>query len=358
MKWFEVFDRTISLAARLFAVALGFAVGAVVAFELTDASVTIDEMSVPSDLANQGYTPSVVAHEILDEWANISTVATTTKRRQEISLGHGQVELSLPAVELSIGSIVDSFRSRLGFPQEHVRGGIVNTVSTDPKCANGCYTFLLDLDGPTPDHFSITEPKENINQLIREASRLAVEKLDPYLLANYYYASKPADEPNREQEVYRLVAVVLATKPSDDDTWAYTLLGAMLNKQERWPEAVSNFNNALAIDPHFAPALNSRCWAKAHIPGEVGDAIVDCRAALGFDPDSFETMDSLAFALEQNNQRGAAFDLIRCALRVEQRAPPAKRSGSVEQTYARLRLSAPNARSPEPTEAACKAITR
>ena len=181
-------ERMIVYGARTFAVAVGLIVGTVTTVEFMDSTIVIEEISVPSELAQQGYTPSVTAYEILKEWRNVDSVATTTKRRREIGFNRGQVELSLPGFNVTIGSIVDYFKTKLGVSKERLRGGIVATTSLEPGCEEGCYIFLLSLDGRRPEQFAVKRPKSEIDGLIREAARGAVEKLDPYLLANFHYA--------------------------------------------------------------------------------------------------------------------------------------------------------------------------
>lgn len=352
----ETIERSVALVARLFAITLGLVVGAVVAAEITDNTIIVEEISVPAELAQRGYTPAVVAYRILDEWRLIDETATTTKRRREVSLSHSQVELALPGFDLSISSIVDYFKAKLGRPRQRLRGSVVMLDSEAPECAEGCYTVFVDLEGPTPAHFSRAAPKRDVEALVRGAARQAVETLDPYLLANFYFAEgkQVQEDANaqlaREGEIRRILAIVLSSAPADDDPWAHTLIGVMLNARQDWAAAIPHLDDALRLDDAFASALNSRCWAKAHLPGQAQAAIADCRRALQINERSFETMDSLAFALEQAGAVEQAFEIIKCARRISAGAP------SVEASYSRLLEALPRANTATPTEGACDAL--
>src|SRR5690606_25254560 len=112
--------------------------------------------------------------------------ATTTRPRPELSLASGRVDLSLPGVNISIGSIIDYFRARLGYPQRRLRGAIVVSGSAAAECAEGCYDFHVDLEGHLRNrraHIVATAPQSEINRLISTVALQAGEHIDPYLLA-------------------------------------------------------------------------------------------------------------------------------------------------------------------------------
>jgi hypothetical protein len=336
-------DLWIKWAIRVFAIVVGAVVGTVVAVEIADTDIVIEEISAPAELIQAGYTPSVVAYQILREIEHVDRVATTSKRRPEVGLGRGQVELSLPVLNISIGSIVDYFKTKLGVPRRRLRGGIVNSDYRDGECVYGCYAILLYLDGSSPKHFSVIGPKYEVDKLVREAARKAVETIDPFLLANFYYASRTA-EPDAGSEIQRL------TTDSPEDPWIVTLQGMMLNRSQKWAEAIPYFDRALALNSGHAPAFNSRCWAKGHLPGQAVAAIEDCRTGLRLDPRSFQTMDSLAYALEQSGQLDQAFIAIKCAKRIS------GNNGDVETTYQRLLQKVANASAELPTDRACQLV--
>lgn len=348
--------RSLRGIADFFVAVFWFVVGVVVVLvvlaEARDDSVVVEQMSVPAELEKMGYTPTLVALQILEEWGTISHGATTTKQRPgvpESSLDPGQVEIPVPAVNISISSIVDYFKSRWNIPQRRLRGGIVAVASDAPECSAGCYTFRISLGGPGLLTVPRARPTNEIDALIKDASRLALEHIDPYLLANFYFASGDRD-PLLENEIRGLLEKVLTTNPTSDDIWAHTLTGVLYNRHQQWAEALPHFDRALQIDSDFAPALNSRCWARAHIPGGAETALPDCRAALRQNDGSFQTMDSLAFALDLAGETDAAYALIRCARRVSEG------NGDVEATYERLREKLRAAEQAMPTEAECAAF--
>ncbi len=353
MEGFSIFDRAFANLARLFIITVGGVLSLAFGFEFNDRGIVVDDISVPAELERRGYTPSVVAAQVVTEWQQIGTRATTTKRYFNIgardNFGRGQVDLAIPGFNLSVNSMADYFKSKMGGQQDRLRGSIVESDSTAPECVDGCYTFFLRISSRDGNRFAaITAPRSDIEALLRNAARLTIENIDPYLLANYYYASPSDREPQREAEIDRLITLVLSNPPPDDDPWGHALRGVMFNSHQRWAEAIPHFDRALALDEDFAPALNSRCWANAHIPGRADDAIRDCQHALRLDPQSFQTMDSLAYALEQNGQTEEAFKTIRCAWRI------AEGNEDVETTFRRLRAAHRGDTGPQPSAAECE----
>lgn len=337
---FSIFDRVFSSIVRVFVVAIGGILSLAFGLEMNAPRyMVVNDISVPPELQDDGYTPQVIAAHILAEWQRIALVSDTQYKRANINadevFGGGQVQLALPGVDMSVGSIVNYFRSRLGENSDQVGGNIVVSHSTDERCQTevGCYTFFLTVRGPQgPRPVQITHSQDEIDALIREAARASIRYVDPYLLAQYYYRSPITAEPDRERLSLELIEVALNEPPVEDDAWALTLRGMWHNRAHRWEEAVEALDLALNRNPDLQGAYNSRCWAKAHIPNRADEAIVDCHEALRRMPDSFLTMDSLAYALEQNGQQDQALFTIRCALQAGGR-----HNSDVRETFDRLR---------------------
>jgi hypothetical protein len=348
------FKRLAKFAARGVVVLLGLVFGLVVGLEMIDRTVLIEEISVPEELAQQGYTPSVVAYRILTELKQIDARATTTRTRPQVGLSNTQVEVTLPVgANISLSSIIAYFRSRFGYPQTRLRGGIVVSDSQDPKCAvAGCYTFFVNIDGRQSYFFSSTYPKNEVRELIHETSLGAVARLDPYLLANYFFACSDVQEPNHYQRARAYAEIALRQAPPDDDAWAMTLLGMIQNQSHNWQAATSYFDLVLTQRPGFAPALNSRCWARAHIQGRAADAVADCRAALAQNPRSYETFDSLAVAFAETGQQRPALVASRCAIQL------GPEIAHLQQTYDDLHQRFPSVSVGSASDSECASLYR
>ncbi len=286
--------------------------------EFRSNSILIEEISVPSELADRGYNPQFVAHQILAEWKFIDQHAPTQKRRKEITLSSSAVDLNLPGSDISMRALTGYVKERLGFRIERLRGGIVRVDSDYSECFGQCYQLHFVLDGfrRTRDESDVF-PADQLDALISQASRRALEKLDPYLLANFTYFEGGDDRAldarmEQEREALRLIDVVLDTAPRDEHPWAYTLRGIIERRAGDFDAAIGSFEAALQIDPQFASALNSRCFALAK-NNRAGEGIGDCRKAARLNPSSWQTLHSLAYAYARDAQIDSATTALACA---------------------------------------------
>ncbi|HWA01543.1 MAG TPA: tetratricopeptide repeat protein [Caulobacterales bacterium] len=345
-------DRAISNVVRAFFIVLGGVFSVAFGFEVSNQAPVVDDISVPQELDERGYTPTVVASRILSEWHTIAAVAQTTKTARNTrvpatkQLQEGQADLALPGLNVSIGALADYFKSKAGIRQDRLRGSIVISESAAPQCANThCYTFFLTLNGQP---MRTLADRPDIEPLLRDAARLMVENIDPYVLDNFYLHSTVDAEPDRRAEMQRLTTILLRSSSAEERGWANALQGVMLNRDHLWDQAIPYFDRALALDPNNYSAYNSRCWAKAHIDGQARSAIADCRAGLRINPRSEQTLDSLAYALEKDGQLDLAFKTIRCARRITRGA-----DADIETTYHHLLELHPKP-APEPSDAECQ----
>lgn len=289
----------------------------IIAAELSDQSVVVEEIAVPSELEVQGYTSSVVAYQIVDEWREINRVARTERPRRAMNLAYGQVDLTIPGVNISLESIIGYFKDKLGVRESRLHGGIVVNELGEPNCAVGWYRFHMDVEGVRRAHVVRCRPKAEIHWLIQDVAVATGEAIDPYLLANYYYSAKSPEcaSSTCEDKIEALIEIALNERPTEDDPWAHTLRGAMHNRAHRWAEAVPHFDRALQLRPHHRSALTSRCWARLHLD-QLDAAIADCRTALRLNNQSYESMHNLAEALKRKGDDRGAFAVIRCAVRL------------------------------------------
>ena len=76
--------------------------------------------------------------------------------------------------------------------------------------------------------------------------------------------------------------------------------------------AVADFNEAIALNPQYASAFNSRCYEQA-ILGRTTQALADCNASLRLRPGDAPTLDSRAFTylkMRQWDKAVADYDAV------------------------------------------------
>ena len=108
-------------------------------------------------------------------------------------------------------------------------------------------------------------------------------------------------------------------KSNPDDAGFVFYLGERAAAGKNWPQAEQHFRAALALQPRHAAAMNNIAWllATQRKPGAV--AMAEAAAALM--PDRAPFLDTLALALEAENQLGKALDTQKRAVKLDAKNP-------------------------------------
>jgi tetratricopeptide (TPR) repeat protein len=67
----------------------------------------------------------------------------------------------------------------------------------------------------------------------------------------------------------------------------YRLRGFRLRDLGNYKQAIADHSEAIKLDPAFAPAWNSRCWARGTGNIEIQEGLADCNEAIRLRPDYF-----------------------------------------------------------------------
>ena len=142
----------------------------------------------------------------------------------------------------------------------------------------------------------------------RKEYQRVVEALEPYaaqwmspkddvdrpdvarLLAHLGYAYQETRRPDRA-----VASLEAATRFSTDASMPFQL-GAMLERQKRYPDAERAFLQALDRDPQHAPTLNYLGYMLAERGERLADSVMYIRRALDVEPDNPSYLDSLGWA--------------------------------------------------------------
>ena len=218
--------------------------------ELTSDSIRIESFLVSEKLKENGFSGEVVKSQFIGKMVKIKEQAQTSFRGMEfVAQPRDIVQIEVPGVGVSLGSLIDSIKTFFGF---HRRIGGELLYDEDK------IHLTLHIRGKTSNRFrseKIVKNKyfEAVQDLLSKAAQTVYEMEEPYLLAIYFYHQGPS----QKQKTVSLLRKALLN-PNEDDPWAYNLLGILEEVSGNYDAAIEHYTEARALDPNFALAYLNR----------------------------------------------------------------------------------------------------
>jgi Flp pilus assembly protein TadD len=291
-------------------------IGFLIAEEVARDVVTIEPISVPKTLSDNGYTPEVAGHRLLDAIKHYASINRAAPLIEVLNIAPSDElpDFVIPQIGLSLNAVVSSLRSVLHY-------GTGRRISGE-LILRDKLALRLRVDGH--EVYSSGFDAENPDELLTSAAPSIMEKIHPYIAALALYREHP------EQAVEKADDIIASSPESDPNVQlAYVLkgdyffdrgnyaeserflrkavslnwsnpgphnnLGRALWRQNRFDEAIAQYHRALGINPRLAVAYNNLGIAlgmKALPNGSQADAIAQFRRAIELDR---------RFALPHNN---------------------------------------------------------
>jgi tetratricopeptide (TPR) repeat protein len=257
--------------------------------------VTIEPISVPARLSENGYTPEVAGHRLRDalnsyasrrptglfptslnpNLANLANLDLNLADRGELP------DFVVPQLGLSLNAIVSSIRSVL-----HARSG--PTISGE-IIGQDKFALRIRIDGgQVYNGFDAANP----DTLMTDAAAAVIEKIKPSLNAIVLYGEKE----KRDESLLKADEIIAGLKESDVNVqWAYLLKGNDALERHDYPEAERMFRKAISLNwsnpqPHIQLGL-----ALEH-QGKFDEAIKQFQRVLGIDPKSAKAYNNIGEA--------------------------------------------------------------
>jgi tetratricopeptide (TPR) repeat protein len=281
---------TIGNFVRLGSIGLAGLIIWLIVQDLTRDVVTIEPISVPARLAENGYTPEVAGHRMRDA---LNSYAGRSRTGPLAGASFLNLDLNMadrdelpdfvvPQLGLSLNAVVSSIRSVL-----HARSG--PTISGE-IIAQDKFALRIRIDGEQVyDRSDAADPDE----LMTEAAAAVMEKIKPSLNAIVLYT----DKDKREQSVLKADEIIARFKESDVNVqWAYVIKGNDLLDKGEFPEAEKMFRKAIGLNwsnpqPHIQLGLALQGQ------GKLDEAIKQFQRVLGIDPKSAKAYNNIGAAL-------------------------------------------------------------
>lgn len=242
-------------------VAVTLIVGAIVlvVWEALRDVILIEPIKVAKQLAEAGYTPDVVASQLMSHIFHIRAKSRTTMERRPLVFAGTRSDVVppdgvlldnvLPERWFSIRTIALYLRRVVGDHSTKVTGELIEQ--------NGMLQFYLRIDGKRID--PLEGPRAGLEDLLTWAAHAVMRETEPYILAAYLF-----DTDRRAART--VVDKIIATEPEKSLTMAraYNLWGLILWKDGKLGEAIKRYKQALDINQKLPEVYNN-----------LGDALSD-----------------------------------------------------------------------------------
>ena len=284
-----------------------------VAQDLARDVVTIEPISVPKTLSENGYTPEVASHRLLDAVNRFASINKATSMMEALNIAPRDElpDFVVPKIDLSLNALVSSIRSVLHYNTgRRISGEIISQGQS--KLA-----VRLRVDGQQV--YSGTVDSGNADDLLTNAAPYVMEKIQPYISAVALYRE------NQEKALEKADDIIVRLKESDVSVqWAYILKGNNQFERGNFAESERILRKAISLNWSNPAPHNSLGRALQH-QGKLDDAITQYSRVIEIDPKS---------AVGYNNLGAALRDKARPSGKLDDAIAHYRRSIELDRTYA------------------------
>jgi len=217
--------------------------------------IRVHTTDVPVMVDFKGYNGPVVATLFRER---LRTIAREAGTRRGDSLGHfyaNETAVDELVRQLGVSGVVDAVREYLGLHMYNLDIHITQ---------HGRGDLHFEIMGEAPDgkiFFVEVTGGNELPELIQEAAEHFLLRVDPYVLAVYYFRKEISG--GEFQRTLPLIEHCLRVIPGDRSMWPLLLWGGVLFRQGRYDEAIVKFQQVLEIVPNFSEA--HALWGRALI---------------------------------------------------------------------------------------------
>lgn len=262
--------------------------------ELARDVVTIEPISVPKSLADNGYTPEVASHRLLDaiqHYASDNKVASLMEV-MDIAPSDELPDFVVPKIDLSLNALVSSIRSVLHYGTGHRISG--ELISHD-KLA-----LRLRVDGRQV--YSSGFDSENPDDLLNNAAPAVTGRIKPHIGAMALYHIHPDEAAEKADDII--------ADPRQSEVavqWAYILKGEYFFDRGNFAAAEQALRTAVSLNWNNPVPHNNLGRVLQH-QNKVDEAITQYHRAISINPKSAISYDNLGLALGEKAMQGGRVD--------------------------------------------------
>jgi len=282
-------------------------IGVLVVEDLSRDVVTIEPIAVPKTLADNGYTPEVASHRLRDAINHYASVNRAASLIEELNIAPSDElpDFVIPQIGLSLNAVVSSIRSVLHY-------GTGRRISGE-LILHDKLALRLRVDG---QHiYSSGFDAENPDDLLLSAMPAVMEKIQPYIAALAFYREHP------EQAVEKAEDIIARSAESDANVQlAYMLKGEYFYDHGNYTEAERWLRKSVSLNwsnpaPHNS--LGRALWRQ----NRFDDAIAQYQRAIHINPKWATPYNNLGLAVGEkvlpNGNQDEAIALFRRAIELD-----------------------------------------
>ncbi|MBB5340721.1 tetratricopeptide repeat protein [Tunturiibacter gelidoferens] len=250
----------------------------------------IDPFGVPKSLSEAGLSSEVMANRV-GERLRVMEATTKTQMKKDVLGSQGEEasipEVEIPGTKLGLKTIVDMARSLFHRDPKHIGGDIVvaaadaaQSTSDPPMVKRPAMITVYFKQGRNGSQaLSGVAERDDEDMLVQRAAELALEQVNPYVLALYW-------EDHREFDKSIKVAQATAEDASQDLPHrgaCFVVWGIALDDEEKHEEAIAEYQKAIELDPKDTHAYYD--WGIAlDSEGKQEEAIAKYQKTVELDP--------------------------------------------------------------------------
>ena len=205
-----------------------------------DDGLVIEAFGVPPDLAGRGLTGQIVAGQLQDELARMSTAPTVRPTDTYRNNWADDIKVEIPDTGVSIGEFNRYLRAWLGH-ETRISGAVYRTPDGIAVTVRA---------GDTPGE-TFTGAEKDLPALVEKAAEHVFAATQPYRYSEYLQTKK------RFAEEFAVIRRLVADGPASERPWAYAQLGCLEITVGDLDRARAFLNQSLALDPTLASALGN-----------------------------------------------------------------------------------------------------
>jgi tetratricopeptide (TPR) repeat protein len=281
-------------------VGLSALIGGLIALDLMRDVVTIEPISVPKALSDNGYTPEVAGHRLRDALNSYGSRSRSGPFSDEAN-SYLNLDLNIadrdelpdfvvPQIGLSLSAIVSSIRSVL---HSRSRPSISGEIVFRDK-----FALRIRIDGS--EVYSSGFDSDNPDELMAGAASAVLEKIKPSLNAIVLYGQ------NREQSLLKAEEIIASLRASDINVqWAYLLKGNAALDKGKYADAEQMYRKAISLN-RSNPQPHIQLGLALEGQGSFDEAIKEFQRVIAIDPKSANAYNNIGAVLVKKAALGKA----------------------------------------------------
>ncbi len=220
--------------------------------ELKSKTIIIEPFEVPDELSRMGYNGRVLAQKLLDKINYIVRESNVSLAKNKFSTARNQSPLDL---EISGGGISLRISSHA---IKHLFGGYTKTFASEVILLEDTLKILkitTRVSGEPPDMPYIGKIVK-LDSLWIEMTKYVYKHTEPYVLINYLL-----DKDKKDRDACKEL-IQYALKQGRKDAYRYHIaFGLVLIVEERYRDAIIQFETSHEKNPNYFPTYNGWGWA-------------------------------------------------------------------------------------------------